>query len=148
MTVLCALITAYLIVLGARAIMSWFPIRPGTPAATMPEQIPPAIKAERNARLLEVTTHVAQARSRRRLHQTVEVLVDGAAKRHAGELSGRTRCNRVVNFHGQGRVAAGDLARVHVTEVLPHSLRGVLASPEEFGVRSGGAPCPEEAVCS
>jgi YggT family protein len=34
-TVLCALITAYLIVLGARAIMSWFPIRPGTPAATI-----------------------------------------------------------------------------------------------------------------
>ena len=35
MTVLCALITAYLIVLGARAIMSWFPIRPGTPASTI-----------------------------------------------------------------------------------------------------------------
>ena len=35
MTVLCALITAYLIVLGARAIMSWFPIRPGTPAASI-----------------------------------------------------------------------------------------------------------------
>jgi YggT family protein len=34
-TVLCALITAYLIVLGARAIMSWFPIRPGTPAASI-----------------------------------------------------------------------------------------------------------------
>ena len=35
MTVICALITAYLIVLGARAIMSWFPIRPGTPAASI-----------------------------------------------------------------------------------------------------------------
>jgi YggT family protein len=33
--VLCALITAYIIVLGARAIMSWFPIRPGTPAASI-----------------------------------------------------------------------------------------------------------------
>ncbi len=35
MTVLCALVTAYLIVLGARAIMSWFPIRPGTAASTI-----------------------------------------------------------------------------------------------------------------
>ena len=35
MTVLCTLITAYMIVLGARAIMSWFPIRPGTPAASI-----------------------------------------------------------------------------------------------------------------
>ena len=33
MTVLCAILTVYMIVLAARAIMSWFPIRPGTPAA-------------------------------------------------------------------------------------------------------------------
>jgi tRNA-2-methylthio-N6-dimethylallyladenosine synthase len=110
--------------------------RPGTPAATMPDQVSAAVKAERNARLLEVTTRVGQERSRRRLGETVEILVDGAAKKNAGELSGRTRCNRVVNFDGQGRVAVGELARVHVTEVLPHSLRGVLAAS------------PEEAVCS
>jgi len=110
--------------------------RPGTPASTMPDQVSPAVKADRNARLLEVTTRVGQERSRRRLGETVEILVDGAAKKNAGELSGRTRCNRVVNFDGQGRVAVGDLARVHVTEVLPHSLRGVLAAS------------PEEAVCS
>ena len=110
--------------------------RPGTPAASMPDQVSAAVKAERNARLLEVTTRVGQERSRRRLGETVEILVDGAAKKNADELSGRTRCNRVVNFDGQGRVAVGDLARVHVTEVLPHSLRGVLTAS------------PEEAVCS
>jgi tRNA-2-methylthio-N6-dimethylallyladenosine synthase len=109
--------------------------RPGTLAATMPDQVPADVKAERNARLLEVTTRVAQARSRRRLGQSVEVLVDGAARKGAGQLSGRTRCNRVVNFDGQGRVGVGDLAWVRITEVLPHSLRGVLAAG------------PEEAVC-
>jgi YggT family protein len=31
----CDLITIYLVVLVARAIMSWFPIRPGTPAASI-----------------------------------------------------------------------------------------------------------------
>src|SRR5207244_13350822 len=95
-----------------------------------------AAKRERKARRLEVTTRGGQERSRRRLGETVEILVDGAAKKNARELSGRTRCNRVVNFDGQGRVAVGDLARVHVTEVLPHSLRGVLTAS------------PEEAVCS
>ncbi len=35
MTVICALVTAYLVVLFARAIMSWFPIRPGTPWASI-----------------------------------------------------------------------------------------------------------------
>jgi YggT family protein len=33
-TVICALLTAYLVVLGLRAIMSWFPVRPGTPLST------------------------------------------------------------------------------------------------------------------
>ncbi|MBM4441272.1 MAG: tRNA (N6-isopentenyl adenosine(37)-C2)-methylthiotransferase MiaB [Candidatus Rokubacteria bacterium] len=110
--------------------------RPGTPAATMPDQVPAEVKAERNARLLEVTTRAAHARSLRRLGEAVEVLVDGVAKKNAGERSGRTRCNRVVNFDARGRVAAGDLARVRITDVLPHSLRGELVAS------------PEEAVCS
>jgi tRNA-2-methylthio-N6-dimethylallyladenosine synthase len=109
--------------------------RPGTPAAAMAEQIPAAVKAERNAQVLEVTTRTAQARSRRRLGETVEVLVDGIAKKNPGELSGRTRCNRIVNFDGRGQVAIGDLAQVRVTEVLPHSLRAALVAT------------PEEAVC-
>ena len=109
--------------------------RPGTPAATMPDQVPAAVKAERNALLLEATTRAAHGRSLRRLGETVEVLVDGVAKKNAGELSGRTRCNRVVNFDGRGQVAVGDLVQVHVTEVLPHSLRAVLTE------------APEEALC-
>jgi tRNA-2-methylthio-N6-dimethylallyladenosine synthase len=110
--------------------------RPGTPAATMPEQIPDAVKADRNRRLLEVVTRVTAARAARLAGQLVEVLVDGASRRNAGELSGRTRCNRVVNFDGLGRVRVGDVVRVRVTEVLPHSLRAELQ------------PAPEEAVCS
>ena len=67
-----------------------------------------------------------------RLHgRTVEVLVDGVSRKNAADLSGRTRCNRVVNFERQGRVAIGDIAHVRVTDVLPHSLRGALATPEE-----------------
>jgi len=34
-TVLCALVTAYMVVLVVRAVMSWFPVRPGTPWATV-----------------------------------------------------------------------------------------------------------------
>jgi YggT family protein len=34
-TVLCALVTAYMVVLVIRAVMSWFPVRPGTPWATL-----------------------------------------------------------------------------------------------------------------
>jgi tRNA-2-methylthio-N6-dimethylallyladenosine synthase len=105
--------------------------RPGTPAATMGDQVDDEVKARRNARLLEVAGRVAAERSRGLLGRTVDVLVDGASKKNAGELAGRTRCNRVVNFAGRGRVSVGDVTRVRVTEVLPHSLRGTLAAHAE-----------------
>jgi tRNA-2-methylthio-N6-dimethylallyladenosine synthase len=108
--------------------------RPGTPAAAMPDQVDPAVKARRNAELLAVTTRVAAARSARLAGRAVEVLVDGVSRKSARELAGRTDCNRVVNFEGGG-AAPGDFVHVRVTEVLPHSLRGTLA------------PIPEEAVC-
>ncbi|MBI4636304.1 MAG: tRNA (N6-isopentenyl adenosine(37)-C2)-methylthiotransferase MiaB [Candidatus Rokubacteria bacterium] len=108
-----------------------FSPRPGTPAADMADQIPAEVKARRNTRLLDVTTRVAAARSRRLEGRTVDVLVDGTSKKNGGELSGRTRCNRVVNFDGQGRVSIGQLGWVRITEALPHSLRGTLASQPE-----------------
>jgi tRNA-2-methylthio-N6-dimethylallyladenosine synthase len=109
--------------------------RPGTAAAAMPDQVDPAVKASRNARLLEVTTRVAAVRSRRLQGRTMEVLVDGHSKKNETELTGRTRCNRVVNFAAGSDVAVGDVIEVSVTEVLPHSLRGTLISS------------PEDAVC-
>jgi len=54
------------------------------------------------------------------------VMVDGASRRDPGQLSGRTRCNRVVNFDGGGRIDVGDFVRVRVTQAMPHSLRGTL----------------------
>ena len=105
--------------------------RPGTPAADMPDQVDEAVKADRNRRLLDVVERVTGARSGLLAGRTMEVLVDGTSRKSPGALSGRTRCNRVVNFDGQGLVAVGDVVHVLVTEVLPHSLRGALATPEE-----------------
>jgi tRNA-2-methylthio-N6-dimethylallyladenosine synthase len=105
--------------------------RPGTPAATMPDQVPAEVKAERNTRLLEVTGRVAAERSARLAGRTVDVLVDGHSRKDAAALSGRTRCNRVVNFAAGNGVRVGDVVPVRITEVLPHSLRGALAAPVE-----------------
>ena len=105
--------------------------RPGTPAAAMAEQLGDDVKADRNRRALEVAQRVGAQRSARLTGRTMEVLVDGTSRRNARELSGRTRCNRVVNFDGRGRVAVGDIVHVRVTDALPHSLRATLATPEE-----------------
>jgi tRNA-2-methylthio-N6-dimethylallyladenosine synthase len=104
-------------------------------AADMPEQIPLEVKAARNSRLLETANRVAAERSRRLQGRTVDVLVDGQSRKSAEELSGRTRCNRVVNFQADPDVVLGDVVPVRITDVLPHSLRGTLAS------------LPEDAAC-
>jgi tRNA-2-methylthio-N6-dimethylallyladenosine synthase len=108
--------------------------RPGTAAADMPDQVDESVKADRNGRLLQAVNRIAAERSRLLEGRAVEVLVEGASKKRAGELTGRTRCNRVVNFDGRGRVAVGDIARLTITEALPHSLRGTLASQAEEAV--------------
>ncbi len=101
--------------------------RPGTPAAEMPDQVPEPVKAERNTRILETAVRVGAERSRRLVGRMMEVLVDGAARKDASQASGRTRCNRVVNFDAAGRDLSGEVAAVRITEALPHSLRGELA---------------------
>jgi tRNA-2-methylthio-N6-dimethylallyladenosine synthase len=103
--------------------------RPGTPAADMSDQVSDAVKAERNAVLLEVSGRVAAQQSRRLAGRVLPVLVDGVSRKDAREASGRTRCNRVVNFDARGRGLLGAVVPVQITEVLPHSLRGALAEP-------------------
>jgi tRNA-2-methylthio-N6-dimethylallyladenosine synthase len=101
--------------------------RPGTPAATMLDQVPEEIKAQRNSRLLEVATRVGAARSRALEGRVLPILVDGVSRKNRDEATGRTRCNRVVNFDAHGRRLLGEVVPVLITQALPHSLRGELA---------------------
>ena len=61
--------------------------------------------------------------SESRLGTVQRILVEGASKRDAGELMGRTECNRVVNFVGQPRLV-GQLVGVRITETRSYTLRG------------------------
>jgi tRNA-2-methylthio-N6-dimethylallyladenosine synthase len=101
--------------------------RPGTPAAEMADQVPDEIKARRNTRVLEVAERVGAERSRALEGRVMPVLVDGRSRKDPGEMTGRTRCNRVVNFDAHGRELVGRTVHVLVTKALPHSLRGELA---------------------
>jgi tRNA-2-methylthio-N6-dimethylallyladenosine synthase len=102
--------------------------RPGTPAAEMADQVPDEVKADRNTRLLEVATRVGAERSRALEGRAVEVLVDGVSRKNPREATGRTRCNRVVNFDPEGQSLHGAVVTVSITQALPHSLRGTLAA--------------------
>ena len=51
------------------------------------------------------------------------ILVEGASRRDASELMGRTECNRVVNFAG-GAELVGQMIDVRITEARTYTLRG------------------------
>ena len=57
---------------------------------------------------------------------TQRVLVEGASRKDARELAGRTDNNRIVNFTGPARLI-GQFANITVTAALAHTLRGKIA---------------------
>ncbi len=101
--------------------------RPGTVAATWPDDVP---HEEKMARLHTVETF--QEALGRELNgalvgQTLEILVEGREK---GRWMGRTRTNKIVYFAGEAAEPhRGALRQVLITEGGPWSLVGRLAEP-------------------
>ncbi|WP_101675938.1 tRNA (N6-isopentenyl adenosine(37)-C2)-methylthiotransferase MiaB [Alloalcanivorax mobilis] len=100
--------------------------RPGTPAASLPDDVPLAVKKERLRILQTRITQNAMAISRRMAGSTQSILVDGFSKKDPGQLKGRTENNRVVNFACDDIDLIGEFVDVEILEALPNSLRGGL----------------------
>ncbi|MEI2732504.1 MAG: tRNA (N6-isopentenyl adenosine(37)-C2)-methylthiotransferase MiaB [Dermatophilaceae bacterium] len=108
-----------------------YSIRPGTPAATMPDQVPREVVQERFERLVALQEDIAWAGHRAWEGRTVEVLVapgEGRKDAATSRLSGRARDNRLVHFAvppglpAADRPRPGDLVTVAVTYGAPHHL--------------------------
>ncbi|MDU0312235.1 tRNA (N6-isopentenyl adenosine(37)-C2)-methylthiotransferase MiaB [Phycicoccus sp. M110.8] len=105
-----------------------YSIRPGTPAATMPDQLPKAVVQERYDRLIELQEEISWAENRAIEGREVEVLVatgEGRKDTETQRLSGRARDNRLVHFavpEGAEKPRPGDMVTVGVTYGAPHHL--------------------------
>ena len=97
--------------------------RPGTPAASLADDVPMEIKKERLARLQQRISEQAAAISKAMIGTVQNVLVTRPSKKDPQQLSGRTENNRVVNFTGKASLI-GQFVNVNITEALPNSLRG------------------------
>jgi tRNA-2-methylthio-N6-dimethylallyladenosine synthase len=100
--------------------------RPGTPAASLPDEVSEEQKHERLTRLQAQLESQAHAISAAMVGTRQRVLVERAAKKDARELAGRTANNRWVNFAGPAHLI-DRFVDVEVTQALAHSLRGRLA---------------------
>ena len=113
--------------------------RPGTPAAGLPDCVPPS---EKKARLAELQARLASHAARiaaDMVGAVQNVLVERPSKKDAAMLAGRTGNNRVVNFASPaGDLLIGRFVNVRIDEALPNSLRGTVV-PKRLREPAAGA---------
>ena len=105
-----------------------YSIRPGTPAATMEEQVPKAVVQERYERLLALQERISLEENVAQIGRTLDVLVaagEGKKDEATHRLSGRAEDNRLVHFGlpaGTPNPRPGDVVTVTVSGAAPHFL--------------------------
>jgi tRNA-2-methylthio-N6-dimethylallyladenosine synthase len=105
--------------------------RSGTPAAHLPDDVPPEDKERRRKAVDDLQEHIVGEINAQILDQTVQVLVEG---RHKGKWRGRTRTNKLVFFDRNDRDWTGQLVQVRITHTGPWSMQGDVEekrAPEE-----------------
>ncbi len=116
--------------------------RPSTKADELyPDDVSEEEKKRRNNDLLAIQNAVSLADHRRRIGDTVEVLVEGpsknALKHDVGpgpkQLTGRTMTDHIVVFEGNERLT-GQTVQVRVEEATAFTLFGTVMTGEQLGV--------------
>ncbi len=112
----------------ASAFTFQYSIRPGTPAATMEDQVPKPIVQERYERLVALQDRISWEENQKLVGRAVEVLVTANEGRKSAEthrLSGRAQDSRLVHFdvpESSPVPRPGDLVTVMVTRAAPFHL--------------------------
>jgi tRNA-2-methylthio-N6-dimethylallyladenosine synthase len=102
--------------------------RPGTPAASLDDQVPKDVVRERYDRLVALANDVAWDENKKLIGTTAEVLISdptaaGGRKDHeTSRHTGRSRDNRLVHFRSEQEIRPGDMVEVEITAAAPHHL--------------------------
>lgn len=105
-----------------------YSIREGTPAATMPDQVPKAIVQERYERLAALQDRISREENEKVVGREVQVIVTAAeGRKHAvtNRLSGRAEDSRLVHFEvptGSLVPRPGDVVSLRITQAASFHL--------------------------
>ncbi|MGH3977414.1 MAG: tRNA (N6-isopentenyl adenosine(37)-C2)-methylthiotransferase MiaB [Pseudonocardiaceae bacterium] len=110
----------------AQAFTFQYSPRPGTPAASLADQLPKAVVQQRYERLVATQEEISWELNRALVGSTVEILVsEGEGRKDAatGRMSGRARDGRLVHFDpGASGARPGDVVLAEITYGAPHHL--------------------------
>ena len=104
-----------------------YSIRPGTPAATMPDQITPEVVGERYTRLHNHQQLISLSVNQEAIGKNFKVLVgdyEGRRDNAQDRLTGRSEDFRLVHFDNSVTARPGDEVEVVITQASAHYLIG------------------------
>ena len=114
--------------------------RPGTPAATMPDQIPDDVMADRYNQLHKIQQEISKEENERLIGKKVELLVSGHEGRHdldLNRMNGRSADFRLTHFDNSAQSARpGDLVEVKVLQAFANHI--VAGAPINVKKTKGG----------
>ena len=114
--------------------------RPGTPAATMPNQIEDDVMATRYNQLHQVQQEISKSENEKLIGTEIELLVSAHEGRHdidLNRMNGRARDFRLTHFDNSANTARpGDLVKVKVTEAFANHI--VAGAPISVTKTKGG----------
>jgi tRNA-2-methylthio-N6-dimethylallyladenosine synthase len=96
--------------------------RRGTEAAALPGRVDSVVATKRMERLVELVQRVGREKNERLVGTVAEVLVERKSRQDNGEVMGRTRTHKPVNFASDAR--PGDLVLVELVSASSTSFRG------------------------
>ncbi|MDG2171830.1 MAG: tRNA (N6-isopentenyl adenosine(37)-C2)-methylthiotransferase MiaB [Gammaproteobacteria bacterium] len=99
--------------------------RPGTPAASLSDNISMKVKKDRLSFLQETINTLSKNKSKNILGKQVEVLVEGTSSKYSNMVLGRTKNNKVINIPGS-KDMIGKILKIEITELNNKSLKGEL----------------------
>ncbi|HWR40386.1 MAG TPA: tRNA (N6-isopentenyl adenosine(37)-C2)-methylthiotransferase MiaB [Patescibacteria group bacterium] len=98
--------------------------RSGTPAATMPDQVPLPEKKSRLKLLMDLQNESSLRINRALEGAVLEVLAEGTSKNDENTYMGRTRTNKIVLWKRGGQEAPGQLLNVRIEQGQTWVLKG------------------------
>jgi len=100
--------------------------RPGTPAATMPNQIADDVMADRYNQLHKIQQEISKSENEKLIGKDIELLVSGHEGRHdidQNRMNGRSADFRLTHFDNSAATARpGDLVKVKVVEAFANHI--------------------------
>ena len=103
-----------------------YSVRPGTPGAALPGQVPEDVKSERLVRLQKLLAQQQTDFNQSLIGKTLDVLVEGESRGEHG-LFGRAPYLQGTHFNGSSDLV-GQMVKVKIEGAGRNSLRGVMAN--------------------